>query len=481
MELIAARLLATTPELVFVYDLAAGRASAGAGAVAALLGAASADGAPVIPDRVHPDDLAATLAALAEAAALPEGAAREHRLRLRHHDGRWRRFAARLTPLAVGADRASAAAVLGVARDVTDEDAALEARTASASRVAGRIGHDFNNVLTVIRANVEMLLATANEEDAELLGEVMATADRGVMLTRKLQAVGRREPLRLEPVSLRALLASTQGTVAGLLQGQATLTVSQPEDVWAIADRVDLELLVMLLGAHAATVARVGGEVRLAIATRDEGTAPATSAGPLAAGRWAVIELVDGGPGGPGDPRRTAELLEAGATSGPEAAQPTIARILARAGGGLTVAAGDAGATLTCYLPIGRPKGERPSRRALVVDEDSASRAATCAALRRHGFAVDGVADADAARAALATPGPTPFEVVLSDAAVPGMTEAARTAGDGRGAPLRLVMSALSKAELRRKGLIEGDAPVLAKPLEVPALLAAIAAARPPA
>ena len=75
-------------------------------------------------------------------------------------------------------------------------------------QLTGGIAHDFNNLLGVIIGSVEFLMdAVRNSpEHTELAREILNSALSGSLLTRRLLAVARNQPLRPQRVDLNALL-----------------------------------------------------------------------------------------------------------------------------------------------------------------------------------------------------------------------------------------------------------------------------------
>lgn len=69
-------------------------------------------------------------------------------------------------------------------------------RLEEATKTAGSVAHELNNLLTVINMNTEFLLASAGGDptSAEELGEIQRAAQRASILARRLLAASRMEP-----------------------------------------------------------------------------------------------------------------------------------------------------------------------------------------------------------------------------------------------------------------------------------------------
>ena len=75
-------------------------------------------------------------------------------------------------------------------------------------RLAGGVAQDFNNLLMIIEGNAERLLSALPGEDPQRgrVAAISAASRRGVVLTQKLLAFGRRQPVAATPVDLNAII-----------------------------------------------------------------------------------------------------------------------------------------------------------------------------------------------------------------------------------------------------------------------------------
>jgi PAS domain S-box-containing protein len=138
---LARALLVTIPDIVYLFDISAGRNVWFNREVAEVTGYSAdemrAMGAG-INALVHPEDLARWPAFVAERDGLPDGAFAAFEYRVRHRDGRWRSLSARETVFARDADGRPTHA-FGVAQDVSDQKEAervLAERAEHQARIA---------------------------------------------------------------------------------------------------------------------------------------------------------------------------------------------------------------------------------------------------------------------------------------------------------------------------------------------------------
>ena len=112
--------------------------------------------------------------------------------------------------------------VLGHAIDVTERAAAEEAvrrghvQTLEAtSRLAGRVAHAFNNLLTVIIGSSEILLADQpfDPDSRAHLQAIMRAATRGATVTRQLLAVGGQQPIDRIAVDVNAIITTLEASL----------------------------------------------------------------------------------------------------------------------------------------------------------------------------------------------------------------------------------------------------------------------------
>ncbi len=249
-------------------------------------------------DLVAEEDRARVMAAMTRAACgAPE---RLTTFRLLRPDGSsvWCEMTAH------GSTAAGAATVSCITRDITERVRGEEilraaSRMEATATLAAGVAHDFNNLMTTILGNAELLLADPAFPDApSRLNQVADAAKRGGALAQQLLAYARGGKYQAQTVNIndvvRQALQLQKHAIPPRIQLEADLDPSPP----AIeADPVQIGQVITNLCINAAEAIPAGG--RLTVRTRkvtltDEDTArrPGTRAGPAV-----LIQVSDTGTG----------------------------------------------------------------------------------------------------------------------------------------------------------------------------------------
>lgn len=330
----------------------------------------------------------------------------------------------------------------GFVRDLTARKA-IEAELRQAQRMeaigqlTGGVSHDFNNLLTVISGNLEMLDGRlTGAEDRELLAEAREATALGAQLASRLLAFGRRQPLRPVPVDVNALV---QG-MAGLLQRSLAETIRidlqlSPGLPCTLADPGQLENVLLNLAINARDAMHGGGRLTIATGQRVVEAGIPERNPDAAPGRYVQLAVTDTGVG------MTPEVRE-------RAFEPffTTKSVSLGSGLGLSMVYGfvrqsgghvhldsepGLGTTVTLCLPelldetaptVTVPDTAPPARRTgqtvLVVEDDPRVRRVTVRRVKELGYEVLEAENGDAAMAQLRA-GAMP-DVLFTDVVMPG-------------------------------------------------------------
>jgi signal transduction histidine kinase/ActR/RegA family two-component response regulator len=372
-----------------------------------------------------------------------------------------------------------------------EDDLATARRRESLGILAGGVAHDFNNLLTAIVNGVEFVrtdpLTRRQDED---LRAVSDAAGRAADLTRRLLALGRRQPLRRAPQELGGRIRALAQLLRRVVPAHVEMVVDVPERLAPVhGDGAQLDQVLMNLCLNARDAMPEGG--RLTISARDVEIGPIPRGAPV--GPRVVITVADTGTGIPDDV--ASHVLEPFFTTKP-AGQGTglglavAAGIVEQHGGTISFeTAPGKGTRFSISLPAtlpgapaarpapehaGRPRGG--GERVLVADDEELVRDVLRRVLEGAGYRVTAVADGLAAVDAASR---EPFDLVILDAVMPGAS--GRVAWE-RIAAIRpgirfLVVSGYAADTFPLEALERAGVPLLGKPFTEHSLLGAVRAA----
>ncbi len=265
----------------------------------------SADELRSIPfmDLVHPDDRATTTDEMSRLAQGARTLRFENRYRAKSGDHRWLSWTA--VP--------EGELIYCVARDVTAErEAAAELERAqealrqsqkmeAVGQLTGGVAHDFNNMLAVVIGSLDLLgrrIGTADVRARRYLDAAGDGARRAALLTQRLLAFSRQQPLRPEPVDVNRLVAGISDLLRHSLGGDVRLETVLAGGLWrSFADPNQLENAILNLAVNARDAMPEGG--RLTVETQnahlDERYAAAHPGVP--SGQYVLVAVTDTGVG----------------------------------------------------------------------------------------------------------------------------------------------------------------------------------------
>jgi PAS domain S-box-containing protein len=235
--------------------------------------------------HIHPDDAQRVISNLS---SLLERDHHVHEYRFLHRDGtyRWMHDEMRLVRDADG----TPLDVIGSWIDVTEqkrseeERRALEAELRQAQKMeavgqlAAGVAHDFNNILTVILGNAELLLPMlrpgfdqgAAEAARGELEQIRSACQRGAAVTRRLLAFGRKEMTQSEVLAPERVIRDTEEMLRRLLREDISFEVNVAPDTRCIrADAGHFEQIVVNLVLNARDAMPNGGTMSVTCANAD--------------------------------------------------------------------------------------------------------------------------------------------------------------------------------------------------------------------
>jgi PAS domain S-box-containing protein len=251
-------------------------------------------------ENIHPDDLEKVLSSF----GVPYEV--EHQVlefRFRRPDGRylWVRDERRLLRDADG----QPSEIVGSWTDVTErvelEDKLRVAQKLEAiGRLAGGVAHDFNNMLTVIAGNGEILDRVLPAEGSEraLLAEIREAAARSAALTRQLLAFSRTQVLAPRVVRMEEVVEGVETMLRRLIGEDVSLVCDLDRAAGhVLVDRGQLEQVIINLAVNARDAMPRGGTLTVATSAIDLDEHACRSRAGLAPGTFARLEVRDTGNG----------------------------------------------------------------------------------------------------------------------------------------------------------------------------------------
>uniref|UniRef100_Q07H02 histidine kinase n=1 Tax=Rhodopseudomonas palustris (strain BisA53) TaxID=316055 RepID=Q07H02_RHOP5 len=319
-------------------------------------------------------------------------------------------------------------------------------RLEAVGQLTSGVAHDFNNLLTVVLGNLgfidkALVAAGVDDKSRNRLANIRAAAERGATLTAQLLAFSRKQRLEARAVDLNETLAKMQELLRSSMGGSVRLELVLQPELWpALVDPTQIELVILNLAINARDAMQVGGSltvetanVRLAAPSRPEMPA---------AGEYVMIAVSDTGTGM--TPEVLAKAFEPFFTTKPvgKGSGLGLAQVFGfakQSGGGVRIDSqfGE-GTTVKVFLPrgtghlavadqAGPPEDtlelSGAARRVLLVDDDSAVRDVAASMLREQGCVVVEAGSGGAALDLLERD-PVPFDLMVIDFAMPGMTGA---------------------------------------------------------
>jgi two-component system, cell cycle sensor histidine kinase and response regulator CckA len=199
--------------------------------------------------------------------------------------------------------------IVGLVWDVT-ADHQMRARLVhsekmeSLGQLAGGLAHDFNNHLTVILGNLDLLHMHVGAEAKTLqrLTNINQAALTATGLVRDLMTFARRRELAMSTISLSNSISELKSLLKSLLTSRITLTIDTPmPEVTVIGNREQLQNAVMNLCVNARDAMPTAGSLRIGVSLDHVRGAVCRVCAHEVSGTFAVITVSDNGDGIPLD------------------------------------------------------------------------------------------------------------------------------------------------------------------------------------
>lgn len=365
-------------------------------------------------------------------------------------------------------------------------------RMEAMGHLAAGIAHDFNNLLTSILGYAEILgghFDPRSEESEDLL-ELEQAGRRAAALTRQLLSFSRQPGARKAPVNMAMMVDALVPLLKPSLGEGTRLRVEHGgNNAWVLADRSELEQVVVNLVLNARDALGGQGEVKLRTGTAKLGLEELAGPLGLSAGDYMVLSVEDNGCGMSEELR--SRIFEPFFTTKEERTGTGLGLTVARSvvedtGGSIQVeSAAERGTCVRVFLPRVEPDEieihetgapiPADADTILVVEDEPLVRRLICSGLREAGYVVlEASGGVEAMRVAEMHQGP--ILVLVTDLILPGEggVELASHLLEKRPELQVLYISGYNEESILPEGLPTPGAAFLRKPFTSVALQARI-------
>jgi PAS domain S-box-containing protein len=175
-------------------------------------------------------------------------------------------------------------------------------------QLTGGVAHDFNNILTAIIANLELLYPSLNGSDQrELVREAQGAAQDGAKFVAQLLAFGRRQPLNPKPTDVSPLVANFAELLRRTLGEAIELKIIVPGSArLTVIDTAQLQNALLNLAINARDAMPRGGQLTIEVSDARLDADYAQIYPDIRTGRYVLITVTDTGSGMSEEVRRRA-------------------------------------------------------------------------------------------------------------------------------------------------------------------------------
>jgi signal transduction histidine kinase len=376
---------------------------------------------------------------------------------------------------------------------------AMEAQLRQAQKLeaigslTGGVAHDFNNVLQVIAANLQLIqLMTAGHAELEKRVAVASNAvSRGAKLASQLLAFARRQPLVPMVLNPLRLVEGMVEMLRRTLPASIDLSIEDAHAGWHIrADRNELESALLNLVINARDAIEGQGRIHIAVAAIDAAADRRAIDANVPVGEYVRLSVTDDGKGMPErvklrafEPFFTTKAEGQGTGLG----LSMVHGFVSQSAGCVHISSAEGeGTTVDLYFPrcvdaecepdqpviAGDTRG---GETILVVEDNADVRLATIEMLVRLGYKVLSAQDGDAALRLIQSG--QRFDLLFTDVVMPGVVRSSELARIASGPPYNarvLFTSGYTRDVIFHDGKLDDGVALLSKPYRMDDLALAV-------
>jgi signal transduction histidine kinase len=325
-------------------------------------------------------------------------------------------------------------------RAKTEEALRQSQKMETLGQLTGGIAHDFNNLLQIVTGNLDTLCRKMPDDATPLrryAERAMTGAERAAILTQRLLAFSRRQPLAPKPTDVNRLLPGMSELLHRTLGETVEVEAVLPPRIWLVeADPNQLENAILNLALNARDAMPGGGKLTIETQNTHLDKSYAAQNPGVTPGQYVVICISDTGEGMDEDTAEKAiepffTTKEAGKGTG--LGLSMVYGFVKQSGGHFKIYSEPGeGTTVKIYLPRlvgdaassedeGRPAPPPGSEEEtiLVCEDDEDVRAYSVEVLRELGYEVIEAADGPAALDLLRNTA-TRVDLLFTDVVLPG-------------------------------------------------------------
>ena len=186
--------------------------------------------------------------------------------------------------------------------DETRSALARAQKLEAVGKLTGGVAHDFNNILHIISANVQLMLKSGNNAEKRLRS-ILDAVERGSKLSAQLLAFARRQPLHPSVVNVGDLLARMDSLLHRAAGESVAIELARgPDDsaLWnTLVDPNQLENVILNLVINARDAMSGRGKVTMTLSNLVVDSAAAAADPEIVPGEYVYIAVTDTGEGMP--------------------------------------------------------------------------------------------------------------------------------------------------------------------------------------
>ncbi len=167
-------------------------------------------------------------------------------------------------------------------------------------QLTGGITHDFNNILAIIKGNLDLIEAQVEDDSdlIEILSPALQATDWGADLTHRLLAFARQQPLNISPINIPDLLNNMDGMLRSSLGETIDVQCTYQADLWPCnIDPAQLEQAILNLAVNARDAMTNGGRLTIAASNEQISKVRTYPQGALVPGAYVLLTVTDTGAG----------------------------------------------------------------------------------------------------------------------------------------------------------------------------------------